>query len=255
MAPLPPPSPTPSGPTTDQTARLAELARRRTPAGTTDASSGVDDRAARLERLARRTRPTDTPPASSGTLRRSRRRHPAKGARAAALGMSLATTAGLAGFFATVSRPASPDAAATIVSTGSRSLAPSDGDGATARTVDLGVPASDGSTTDAAANGGSGPIVVDGAVFHNRWGDVQVEATFAPDGSLSSVVALRAPDDRGKSVRINEYAVPRLTQEALQVQTADVHTVSGATYTSDGYRSSLQSAIDAARSAGLTAMT
>lgn len=96
------------------------------------------------------------------------------------------------------------------------------------------------------------PTVVDGAVFHNRWGDVQVEAVFSADGTLSDVVVLRSPDDRTKSVRINDYAVPRLTREALTVQSAAVHTVSGATYTSDGYRQSLQSAIDEARAAGLT---
>jgi uncharacterized protein with FMN-binding domain len=100
----------------------------------------------------------------------------------------------------------------------------------------------------------SSPTVVDGAVVPNRWGPVQVEATFAPDGSLTEVVAIQTPDNRSKSVRINARAVPRLTSEALAAQSAAVHTVSGATYTSDGYRDSLQSAIDAARAAGVTAI-
>ncbi|WP_433612660.1 FMN-binding protein [Dactylosporangium sp. CA-139114] len=42
-------------------------------------------------------------------------------------------------------------------------------------------------------------------------------------------------------------AAPRLREQALQRQSADLDTVSGATYGSDGYRRSLQSAIDAAR--------
>ena len=55
-------------------------------------------------------------------------------------------------------------------------------------------------------------------------------------------------DDR-KSVSINERALPTLIQEALTAQSADVDTVSGATYTSNSYRDSLQSAIDAAKAA------
>ncbi|MBC9731206.1 ferric reductase-like transmembrane domain-containing protein [Streptomyces sp. TRM68367] len=42
------------------------------------------------------------------------------------------------------------------------------------------------------------------------------------------------------------YAVPQLTREALTAQSADIDTVSGATYTSEGYRQSLQSALDSA---------
>ena len=89
-------------------------------------------------------------------------------------------------------------------------------------------------------------VVVQGGVFHNKWGDVQVQATFAPDGSLVDVVTLQTPSRDGKSVRINDRAAPQLNAEALSVQSADVHTVSGATYTSQAYLQSLQSAIDRA---------
>ena len=40
-------------------------------------------------------------------------------------------------------------------------------------------------------------------------------------------------------------AVPKLIAETLQAQSADIDTVSGATITSDGYKESLQAAIDA----------
>ncbi|WP_208614616.1 FMN-binding protein, partial [Streptomyces regalis] len=40
-------------------------------------------------------------------------------------------------------------------------------------------------------------------------------------------------------------AVPKLIAETLEAQSADIDTVSGATITSDGYRESLQAAIDA----------
>ena len=96
------------------------------------------------------------------------------------------------------------------------------------------------------------PTVVDGGVFANKFGPVQVQATFAADGSLSSVDILQFPDQDGKSIRINDSAIPTLNNEALASQSASVDTVSGATYTTKDYERSLQSAIDAARSAGLT---
>jgi len=43
--------------------------------------------------------------------------------------------------------------------------------------------------------------------------------------------------------------MPVLIQETLTAQSADVNTVSGATYTSNSYEASLQSAIDAAMAA------
>jgi uncharacterized protein with FMN-binding domain len=45
---------------------------------------------------------------------------------------------------------------------------------------------------------------------------------------------------------ISAGAEPQLRQEALQAQSAHIDTVSGATYTSEGYRQSLQAALDAA---------
>ena len=48
-----------------------------------------------------------------------------------------------------------------------------------------------------------------------------------------------------RDVEINDAAVPQLVQETLQAQSAQIDTVSGATYTSEGYIQSLQSAIDA----------
>ncbi len=108
-------------------------------------------------------------------------------------------------------------------------------------------------TTTAAAATTSDPIVVNGDTFSNKFGNVQVQATFAADGTITSVTTLHTPDGDNKSVRINDQAVPTLNAEALSIQSADVDTVSGATYTSNDYRSSLQSAIDAALASGLVA--
>jgi uncharacterized protein with FMN-binding domain len=52
------------------------------------------------------------------------------------------------------------------------------------------------------------------------------------------------PQDRRQSQQINQGAIPELDAETIQAQSANIDTVSGATCTSDGYRSSLQSAID-----------
>jgi uncharacterized protein with FMN-binding domain len=213
------------------------LARRRADRAPEDGEISAD-RAARLERLAARTRPASSDAAPVSGPRRPRRRHPAGRARLAAFGLSLATTAGLAAVFATTARPASTASSAIVVFGGDAS----EGVGAL-------IPAT---PVTAAPVATSAPTVVDGAVFRNKWGPVQVEATFGADGSITDVVALQTPNDRSKSVQINDSAVPRLNSEALTAQAATVHTVSGATYTSDGYRDSLQSAIDAARAAGVT---
>jgi uncharacterized protein with FMN-binding domain len=85
-----------------------------------------------------------------------------------------------------------------------------------------------------------------GADVPTQYGDVQVEATM--NGTeLSDVTALKMPSDRARSQQISQDAGPKLRQEALDCQCANVDTVSGATYTSEGYRESLQSALDQAR--------
>jgi uncharacterized protein with FMN-binding domain len=157
------------------------------------------------------------------------------------LGLSLATTTWLTAYFLRAGTTA-PIQPASIVA------APAAGD-----PRQVGSP-SPPSTTAAGGSSTGASRVVDGAVFRNRWGNVQVEATFDGRGALVAVDAIQAPGDRSRSVWINDNAVPRLDAEALQLQSASIHTVSGATYTSTDYRRSLQSAIDAARDAQLTAL-
>jgi uncharacterized protein with FMN-binding domain len=78
-----------------------------------------------------------------------------------------------------------------------------------------------------------------------RWGPVQVRVTVA-GGRITDVTAVTYPQDNPRDQQINSSALPELRSEALRAQGADIDTVSGATYTSDGYRESLQSALDAA---------
>jgi uncharacterized protein with FMN-binding domain len=76
-----------------------------------------------------------------------------------------------------------------------------------------------------------------------RWGDVQVAVTVQGDDILD-VETLAVPTDDRKSQRINSRAVPMLREEAIAIDSSDVAVVSGATYTSEAYAGSLQSALD-----------
>ncbi|WIB61662.1 FMN-binding protein [Curtobacterium sp. MCLR17_007] len=84
-----------------------------------------------------------------------------------------------------------------------------------------------------------------GTTAQTRYGPVQVEITVA-GGKITEVTALQLTNQDGRSVAISQQAAPILRQEALQAQSAKIQAVSGATYTSDGYVTSLQSAIDQA---------
>ena len=87
---------------------------------------------------------------------------------------------------------------------------------------------------------------VTGSAIPTRYGPVQVQATLT-DGRLSAVTVLVYPSEAGRDAQINSYALPRLVAASVAAGSADVDTVSGATYTSGGYRTSLQSALDLAR--------
>ncbi|MGI5239861.1 FMN-binding protein [Dactylosporangium sp. CA-139066] len=97
----------------------------------------------------------------------------------------------------------------------------------------------------AGASAATGTTVVNGTVVQTRWGPVQVQVTIA-GGKITEVAALRVPDGNRRDHEINSYAVPMLRDEVLRAQSARIDSVSGATVTSDGYRRSLQAALDAA---------
>ena len=78
-----------------------------------------------------------------------------------------------------------------------------------------------------------------------RWGPVQVAIT-VENGKITKAVAVVYPQGNGRDQEINAYALPVLSQEVTQAQSASIDAVSGATVTSDGYIQSLQSAIDQA---------
>ena len=90
---------------------------------------------------------------------------------------------------------------------------------------------------------------VNGQAVDTRYGPVQVQIQIR-SGRITRADAIDYPQSDGRSQEINSQAVPQLDQETLSAQSSRIDTVSGATYTSDGYRQSLQSALDAAHKAG-----
>ena len=111
---------------------------------------------------------------------------------------------------------------------------PDSGAGATA-------PAATASTAAAAADASR---TVTGPVESTRYGPVQVEVTIA-SGKIVAVTAVELPSG-GRSGSISTYAAPILADEAVAAQSASIDTVSGATYTSRAYATSLQAALDQA---------
>ena len=103
-------------------------------------------------------------------------------------------------------------------------------------------------STGGAATSGVQSGTFTGASVDTRFGPVQVVIT-VQDGTVASADAVASPDGDGRSIEINAAAVPLLDQQAVAAQSADIDGVSGATYTSNAYAQSLQSALD---QAGLT---
>ena len=101
-------------------------------------------------------------------------------------------------------------------------------------------PAGPTSTAPAAA-----PVVVDGAAVDTDYGPVQVRVTIN-GGRITDVSTPIYPQESGRDQRINSAAIPQLQSEVLAAQGSRIDGVSGATYTTAGFVSSLQSALDAA---------
>ena len=78
------------------------------------------------------------------------------------------------------------------------------------------------------------------------FGDNQVRVVIK-GGRITDVVAVQLPFDRPRSAYISQVAGPMLHDEVLQAQSAQIDTISGATYTSIAYAQSVQSALDQAR--------
>ena len=85
---------------------------------------------------------------------------------------------------------------------------------------------------------------VTGSAVDVGYGTVQVQLTIQ-NGAITDIQAIQLPRG-GHSGQVSSYAAPQLRSEALQAQSAQIDTISGATYTSEGYLQSVQSALDQA---------
>jgi len=101
------------------------------------------------------------------------------------------------------------------------------------------------SSTGSSSTSTGGTKTVTGASVDTRYGPVQVKVTVT-DGKVTGATAIEYPTSDPRDAQINAYAIPALDQEAVQSGTAGIDMISGATYTSQGYIQSLQSALDKA---------
>jgi len=137
----------------------------------------------------------------------------------------------------------------STVGLASSSVIPQDHNGAS--------PSPDGSSTatsGSAATSGSGSAssttttaskTVAGDVVSTIYGPIQVTIT-VKGGKITAVNVPEYPDGTPRDDQINSFALPELIQETVAANSARIDSVSGATYTTQGYLSSLQSALDKA---------
>lgn len=92
----------------------------------------------------------------------------------------------------------------------------------------------------AASPGASGTF--DGNTASTRWGPVQVRLV-VKDGKIVDASALQSPSGDSRSRSISQQAIPYLVQETLAAQSDQISGVGGASYTSNGWYTSLQSAL------------
>lgn len=102
-------------------------------------------------------------------------------------------------------------------------------------------PASRTAAATEAPAGASGRTVT-GTATMTQYGPVQVKVTVR-GGRIAAVTAVQLPQSDPRSAEISSYAEPLLREQALTAQSAQVDGVSGATYTSEGYRTSLAAAL------------
>lgn len=104
---------------------------------------------------------------------------------------------------------------------------------------------SNSSNTSSSGSSSAADGTYTGDAASTRYGDVQVQITVS-GGQITAAEAIEYPNNDRHDQQINAYAIPILNAEAVEAQSASIDAVSGATVTSDGYITSLQSAIDAA---------
>ncbi len=159
----------------------------------------------------------------------------------------------LLGFKTTSATSASPKAAAIVPgSEGSSSSSSSSSSSGTSSggagssgsgSTGTGSTGSGSTGSGSTGSGSTGTKTVTGDSVDTRWGPVQVKITVT-NGKITSAQAVEYPENNPRDEQINSFAIPQLQQETLAASSANIDMVSGATYTSQGYIGSLQSALD-----------
>jgi uncharacterized protein with FMN-binding domain len=150
---------------------------------------------------------------------------------------------------------AGPSTGASLVPSTSASKTPSagtaSGSGGTSHSAS-GAKATTSSTTSSsttttgsssAAPTSSGTRSAIGEAVSFQYGELQVKVS-EHAGRITDVSIARFDIADPHSESIDEYAVPRLRQEVISAQSAHIDGVSGASYTSQAYEQSVQSALD-----------
>ena len=163
--------------------------------------------------------------------------HTSTSSRAAAQGANAALAAPLGG--AATGSAAAPSGSAASPAAPS-SAAPSSAGPAPAAPSPAASP-----TTGSVAAGTPSSTTVTGAVVQTRFGPIQVQIT-VQNRKITKVSVPQYPNETFRDQEINAQALPMLVQETMSAQSANIDMISGATYTSDGYLQSLQSALDKA---------
>ena len=109
-----------------------------------------------------------------------------------------------------------------------------------------GASGSGGGSDAGGGTGTAGATTVTGAAASTIYGPVQVQI-MVKGGKVTAAKAVEYPQDTPRDSQINAFAIPVLDREAASVGSAAIDMVSGATYTSRGYITSLQSALDQAK--------
>jgi uncharacterized protein with FMN-binding domain len=112
-----------------------------------------------------------------------------------------------------------------------------------------GSPSSRGASKKPTPSATTAATAFQGDLVDTQYGPVRVRIT-VQHGRIKRAQAIEHPQGDGTTDQINAYAVPALDREVVAAQGAHIDAVSGATFTSEGYRQSLQSALDAAHQAG-----
>jgi uncharacterized protein with FMN-binding domain len=86
-------------------------------------------------------------------------------------------------------------------------------------------------------------IITGGSYPADKYGDVQIQITVV-NGAVTGVKVLKIPDADSRSLAISQMAVPILTLQTIEARDSSViQGASGASYTSDAWIKSLQSAL------------